>query len=549
MTAFRRTAAAGLAVLLAAAAVPARQPAGSPAPPAVKALDAVPRDGFLVASVDVAKLWDHPQLAAARDWFATQKDLPVESAVGVAPAEIERVTVFLPTVPHNRGPAVSVLVTTRRPYNEARVVKHLLGDAAQPKRFPAEPFGRQGNTLILPGRSGFDAAVMADDRTLVFLVGASDNGFLTLLGQLLARRADGPLAPALAAAPGAAVSVGLDPRALAGMFDAPAYAALLKASSATLTADLAADGLKTRLALTFPDAADAGRAGPVLEEGIADLGRHADAGAKQAATRGDRGALEAAVFGAGRDLLRGAKVEVKGVTVVAAADGPGAEAIGKLAAALPRQVAVARKNAEAQNNLKQILLGLHSMHDAYGFFPGDVGPDRKTAWSWRVQVLPFIEQDALFRQLDFQQPWDAPRNKAILEKAEMPKVFEVPGRTAPKGHTYWRSFTLPKKADPREGEPWLREGEVGPKIAGITDGTSNTIAVVEAGEAVPWYAPDVLAYDGVRPLPPLGEKGGGGFLAGMGDGSVRFVRAGIDEKTLRAAITRNGNEVATLPDR
>jgi hypothetical protein len=178
-----------------------------------------------------------------------------------------------------------------------------------------------------------------------------------------------------------------------------------------------------------------------------------------------------------------------------------------------------------------------------------VGSDGKTPWSWRVQLLPFIEQDQLYRQLNLQLPWDHPQNKAVLEKAEMPKVFEVPGRPAAKGHTYWRSFSLPRKAEPKDGRPWLVEGERGPKLATIPDGTSNTIAIVEAGEAVPWYAPDVLPYDGRMPLPPLGAKGGGGFLAGMGDGSVRFVRSKTDEAVLRAAITRDGGEVQGLPDR
>jgi hypothetical protein len=307
--------------------------------------------------------------------------------------------------------------------------------------------------------------------------------------------------------------------------------------------------VKTRLSLTFAAADDARRAGPVLEEGLADLAKAMDDEAKVEAERGERGALPAAIMSVCRDALRAAKVEVKDAAVVASADGPGADALGKLVAALPKQVAVARRNAEAQNNLKQILLGIHGFHDTMNFLPGDVGPDRKAAWSWRVQLLPYLEHANLYTQLDMQKSWDDPRNKAILEAAAMPKVFEVPGRPAPKGHTYWRSFTLPKKSQPKDGRPWLVEGEVGPRMVSITDGLSNTFAVVEAGGAVPWYAPDVLAYDGKMPLPPLGEKGGDGFLAGMGDGSVRFIRSKTDEAALRAAITRDGGEATPLPDR
>jgi hypothetical protein len=72
--------------------------------------------------------------------------------------------------------------------------------------------------------------------------------------------------------------------------------------------------------------------------------------------------------------------------------------------------------------------------------------------------------------------------------------------------------------------------------------------IVEAGEAVPWYKPDVLGYDGVLPLPQLGDKAADRFLAAMGDGSVRVLKPSkLDEKTLRALITIQGGEVITLP--
>ncbi len=555
MPVLRRLTLTGVAVLAAAALLPAAQPPGDgpPAPAVPKALAAVPPNGFLVLSVDVAKLWDDPTLKSMQEWFAGQKEATLEPLLGVAPADLARVTVYLPDLGGARDPAPVVLVTTRRTYNEARVIKHLTGDKLDDQR----RVDRGGNVLRLAPGGPFGAVVLGDEKTLILLPdGTRDEGrsAAVLAGQLLARQADGALTPALAAAGTSTVSAGLDMRQLGRLFGQegvgfPAYASALRATGATLTADLEAGGVKTRLVLTYPTAADARRAGPVVEEGLADLAASAAAEAKREAGRGEHGVLPGAILSAGAELFKSAKVEVKDATVVATGDKPGGEVIAKLVAALPRQVAAARRNAEAQNNLKQILLGLHNAHDTYGFFPGDVGSDRKTAWSWRVQILPFIEQDQLFRQLDLQLPWDNPRNKAVLEKAEMPKVFEIPGRPAAKGHTYWRSFSLPKKTQPVGGHPWLIEGQRGPAIASITDGTSNTFAVVEAGEAVLWYAPDVLAYDGKRPLPQLGEKDGPGFLAGLADGSVRFVRAKTDEAALRAAITRDGGEVSALPDR
>lgn len=552
MRALRRLSLSAVAVLAAAAFLPATQPPGDgpPAPTTPKSLTAVPRDGFLVISVNVAALWDDPALKVVQGWFGEQKEPTTEGLLGVGPADLERVTVYIPAVDLNRDPGPVVLLTTRRPYNEARVVKNLVGP-----RNDGNAVHRSGNLVVLRDRRPFSSAVLADERTVMLL--PDDAGVTAqVAAQLLSGKADGALAPAVAAAGRSVVSVGIDPRMVyrlvarePGRNELAPYAAAFKASSATLTADVVGGGVKTRLSLTYATPDDARRAGPVLEEGLGDLARALDAEAARQNERGDHGALGAAIFGAAGAALRTAKVEVKDATVVATADGPNADALGKLVAALPKQVAVARRNVEAQNNLKQILLGLHAYHDTMGHMPGDVGTDRKSAWSWRVQLLPFIEQDAVYRQLDLQKSWDDPRNKAVLEKAEMPKVYEVPGRPAPKGHTYWRSFTLPKKTDPISGRPWLVQGEVGPKMLSITDGTSNTFAVVEAGEAVPWYAPDVLGYDGKMPLPQLGAKGGDGFLAGMGDGSVRFIRAKTDEATIRAAITRDGGEVLTFPDR
>ena len=190
------------------------------------------------------------------------------------------------------------------------------------------------------------------------------------------------------------------------------------------------------------------------------------------------------------------------------------------------------------------------MHDAYGQFPGDVGwfaGEKNPPISWRVSILPFIEQDNLYKQLIPGQPWNDEANLKILAAAEMPKVFEHPGRPAPKNHTYFRILSLPKNAKGTE-RPFFQEGVRGPKFADVTDGLSNTLMIVEAEEAVPWYKPDVFAYDGKLPLPKLGAKDADSFLAAMGDGSVRaFKPSKLGEKTLRALITINGGEVFELP--
>jgi hypothetical protein len=247
-------------------------------------------------------------------------------------------------------------------------------------------------------------------------------------------------------------------------------------------------------------------------------------------------------------VLKGAKVAAAGANVVATAELPVADDVAKLVALLPNDFTAFSEEADTMNNLKQLAIALHSYHDTYTSLPGDVGAGKKPAgWSWRVQILPFIEEDVLFKTLDQNLAWDDPQNLKVLEGATMPKFFDCPGRPAPKGHTYFRIFTMPKTAK-AGAAPFFREGVRGPKFEQVTDGLSNTLMVVEAGEAVPWYKPDVLAYDGKAALPQLGAKDADRFLGVMGDGSVRTFRPSkLGEKTLRALITINGGEVVDLP--
>ena len=87
--------------------------------------------------------------------------------------------------------------------------------------------------------------------------------------------------------------------------------------------------------------------------------------------------------------------------------------------------------------------------------------------------------------------------------------------------------------------------------ADFTDGTSNTILVVEAKEAVPWTKPEDLPLDMSLPLTGLGSHHGyhnNGFNALFADGSVRFLKSSINPSVLGALVTRNGNETVSSED-
>lgn len=183
---------------------------------------------------------------------------------------------------------------------------------------------------------------------------------------------------------------------------------------------------------------------------------------------------------------------------------------------------------------------MQNYSDTHGRMPPAVvyGEYGQPLYSWRVLVLPFIEQEELFRQFHLDEPWDSPHNIALLPK--MPRTYALPPRSAakmkmPPDHTIMHVFV---------GRYAAFEGAKGLLYPwDFPDGVSNTILVIEAGEPVPWSKPEDLAYDPDQPLPSLRSPFRHGFRVGLGDGSVRFVRSTISEATLRAAITRNGHDL------
>jgi WD40 repeat protein len=199
------------------------------------------------------------------------------------------------------------------------------------------------------------------------------------------------------------------------------------------------------------------------------------------------------------------------------------------------------------DNLWQISAALHDFVKTNNFhFPADVrGRDGKSLLSWRVRLLPFLEQQALFDAIRLDEPWDGPHNKILLGK--MPPVFATPNSSVGPGLTFYRGFSGKRTLF----DPGVKEGV---PASSVSDGLSFTIAMVEAKEAVPWTKPESdLAFDeGAKPerLKALfGELGGhipGGFIAVFGDGSIKSVRSTVNPSVLRGLITRDGGEKLTI---
>jgi hypothetical protein len=193
-------------------------------------------------------------------------------------------------------------------------------------------------------------------------------------------------------------------------------------------------------------------------------------------------------------------------------------------------------------------MGMVLYSDTTGSLPPPALRDPQTGkplLSWRVAILPYIEQEFLYQQFKLDEPWDGPNNSRLI--ALMPKTYAMPNdSTAPPGYTYYRVFVGEHTAfpPPQPGKP-LGGAQQGARFPGdFPDGTANTILVVEAASAVPWTKPDEeLPFDPFGPLPALGGHFTGGFEAGMADGSVRWVSSTVSQQTLRAAIQRDDGAV------
>jgi hypothetical protein len=175
-------------------------------------------------------------------------------------------------------------------------------------------------------------------------------------------------------------------------------------------------------------------------------------------------------------------------------------------------------------NLKQIGLAMHNYVDDHGHFPPAAFTDSagKPLLSWRVAILPYLAHCDLYERFRPDEPWDGPTNRKLLN--EMPEVYAPVGRgPKPRFDTFYRGFV---------GDGAFFEGVHGIKIADITDGTVNTLMVVEAGEPVDWTKPDELHIEGGGSLPRLGGQFEEGFHALSCDGFVRFLPKEIDADLL-----------------
>jgi hypothetical protein len=184
------------------------------------------------------------------------------------------------------------------------------------------------------------------------------------------------------------------------------------------------------------------------------------------------------------------------------------------------------RRSQCKNQLKQILLALDNYHDLHGCFPPAYvpGPDGEPWHSWRVLILPWIEQQGLYDQYDFGEPWDGPNNRKLAGNRALPyRCPSEPNRTSP---------TTDYVAVVGTQAAWT--GSRPRRLSEFRDGTASTIIVVEiAGSGISshhvlgrgyWHQEDLVAN------------------VALADGSVRVLADWLDQPALEAMLTIDGNE-------
>jgi hypothetical protein len=514
----------------------------------------VPADGIGFVHVRLGDIWKSNEFKEWRDTVLKAGETALaafDKRFVPAPSSIDRVTVaILPTDNLQKEPDFLVILATTKPIDRAAFLEQMLSGGEK------QQAGGKSFYVLAKQKVGMH---FVDERTLAF--GPVD-AIRRTLSRPPARQGDLTAAlrqtqqgkPLVAAVNVAALAGMLPPAALQQI--PPPLQPLLKAKLATVSLDLEKNG-QIDLRLIFADAQQAGDAEGAIKEGI-KIGQMFLAKGREEMSRkvlgdGKPGTLEelpeaaGALFALGAlnrldEFLAAPPLRKEGSALALSVQmPPGMSPLLSLSAVqvallVPavQKVREAAARTQDQNNLKQMALAMHIYHDVHKSFPAAAICDNngKPLLSWRVAILPYIEQDNLYKQFKLDEPWDSEHNRKLIPL--MPPTYAIPGALPKAGETHYRVFV---------GGGALFDLDKQVKIPQITDGTSNTILITETTDSVTWTKPEDVNYDAQKPLPKLGGFFAGGFNIALADGSVRFVSHSIMEATLRAAITRAGGEV------
>ncbi len=194
------------------------------------------------------------------------------------------------------------------------------------------------------------------------------------------------------------------------------------------------------------------------------------------------------------------------------------------------------RSSQCKSNLKQIGLALHEYHSKYGCFPPAYIADAegRPMHSWRVLILPFLDQLPLYKQYRFDEPWNGPNNQRLTDKALAIYTCPSDDQTEKNGRSRFTSYVAivgPETAWPGGKSVADRD---------ISDGFANTLLVVEvANSRIPWAEPRDLQ---IRQMAPtINSKSGQGISSRHGNGANVLIADGSAEN-LQAWVTAHAGD-------
>ena len=235
-------------------------------------------------------------------------------------------------------------------------------------------------------------------------------------------------------------------------------------------------------ALVLPSALRPARAtiqatGPAAAQALAQLARLGIEALTRPAGPEDQAA---AALGA---AIKPVRVAVEGDQVVADLT---PATVAALVAIPLGQVREATQRSQSVQNLKNFGLAMHNYHSDHGTFPPAyrADPAGRPLLSWRVLILPFLDELALYNEFHLDEPWDSPHNKPLI--ARMPRVL-----ASPLGPELLQAEGKTTYLTPR-GPQTMFPGATPVSLKQVTDGTSQTIMILEADDsaATIWTKPD-----------------------------------------------------------
>lgn len=183
--------------------------------------------------------------------------------------------------------------------------------------------------------------------------------------------------------------------------------------------------------------------------------------------------------------------------------------------------------------LKTLVLAMHNFNDLFKHFPAPANRRYRNEMphSWRVALLPILGHAELYKQYRFDELWDSENNLKLVEK--MPAVFG--SNNEPNSEMGKTNFQM------LVGNGAAFDTVRLTQMQDITDGTSNTIALVVASESVPWTKPEDIQFVPNATLAKLAPS----RIIAMCDGRVRTLPKG-GEAVLKIFATRGGGEVSPV---